>query len=123
VTARRTGASITPGKGPEEERFMSKLNKLLKQAQKMQSQMVKAQEDLQQKTVEGVAGGGMVKVVMNGGSEVVSVSIKPEVVNPQDVEMLEDLVLSAIRSAQDKVREMTNSALGGMTAGFPVPGM
>ena len=102
---------------------MSKLNKLLKQAQKMQSQMMKAQEELQQKTVEGVAGVGMVKVVMNGGNEFVSISINPEVVDPEDVEMLEDLVMAAIRSAQDQVKEMTNSAMGPMTGGMSIPGM
>ncbi len=99
------------------------MNKLMKQAQKMQAQMMKAQEELAQKTVEGTAGGGMVKVVMNGSNEVVSVSINPEVVDPDDVEMLEDLVVAAIKNAQEQVKELSDATMGSMTGGLNIPGM
>lgn len=99
------------------------MNKLMKQAQKMQAQMMKAQEELAQKTVEGTAGGGMVKVVMNGSNEVVSVSINPEVVDPDDVEMLEDLVVAATKNAQEQVKELSDATMGSMTGGLNIPGM
>lgn len=99
------------------------MNKLMKQAQKMQAQMMKAQEELAQKNVEGTAGGGMVKVVMNGSNEVVSVSINPEVVDPDDVEMLEDLVVAAIKNAQEQVKELSDATMGSMTGGLNIPGM
>ena len=78
------------------------MNKLLKQAQKMQAQMMKAQEDLQKQEVEGTAGGGMVTMKINGSNELVGVSINPEAVDPDDVEMLEDLVLAAVIEAMEK---------------------
>jgi len=82
---------------------MSKnINKLLKQAQKVQAQMMKAQEDFQKKEVEGSAGGGMVKVVLNGANQLVSIKIDPEVVDPKDVEMLEDLIVAAHSNAMEK---------------------
>ncbi len=100
------------------------ITKLLKQAQKMQNQMMKAQQELNSKTFEGTAGGGMVKVVMNGGSEVQSVSINKEVVDPDDVEMLEDLVLAAFSNAQEQVQEASNELMGGMSGGgMGMPGL
>jgi DNA-binding YbaB/EbfC family protein len=99
---------------------MSKdLNKLLKQAQKMQSQVMQAQQELQKKDFEGTAGGGMVTVVVNGAQEFVSIRLKPEVVDPDDVEMLEDLIIAAVKNAQEKVKEASDSAFGGMN----LPGM
>jgi nucleoid-associated protein EbfC len=99
---------------------MSKdLSKLLKQAQKLQSQVMSAQQDLQKKEFEGTAGGNMVKVVLNGAQEFVSVRLNPEVVDPDDVEMLEDLILAAVKNAQEKVKEASDSAFGGMN----LPGM
>ena len=89
----------------------------------MQSQMVKAQEELRQQTIEGSAGGGMVTVTMNGGQELLSVSIKPEVVDPDDVEMLEDLIVAAFTNAQEKVSQLSNSTLGAITGGMQIPGM
>ena len=83
------------------------INKLLKQAQKMQSQMMQAQQELQKKEFEGTAGGGMVKVVMNGAQELVLVSINKEVVDPDDVEMLEDLIIAAVKNVQEKIKEDT----------------
>lgn len=98
---------------------MSKnINKLLKQAQRLQSQMVKAQDELAKKTFEGTAGGTMVTVTLNGGGDCTGVSIKPEVVDPSDVEMLEDLIVAAFKNAQEKVKEQSNAALGGLTQGM-----
>lgn len=103
---------------------MSKnIAKLLKQAQKMQSEMMKAQENIMKQEVEGTAGGGMVKVVLNGGSELQKITINPEVVDPNDVEMLEDMIVAAFTNAQEKVKEMTNSTLGNITGGMQLPGM
>ncbi|MBD3343573.1 MAG: YbaB/EbfC family nucleoid-associated protein [Chitinivibrionales bacterium] len=99
------------------------MSKLLKQAQKMQNQMMKAQEELSQKQVEGTAGGGMVKVVMNGSNELISLSLNKEVVDPDDVEMLEDLIVAAYNNAQEQVKEMSQSALGSLGGGMNIPGM
>jgi len=99
------------------------INKLLKQAQKMQTQMVKAQEELAKKEVEGSAGGGMVKVVMNGGGDIQSVKIDKQAVDPGDVEMLEDLVMAAFINAQEKVKELSSSTFGQITGGMNIPGL
>ena len=103
---------------------MSKdLNKLLKQAQKMQSQVMQAQQELQKKDFEGTAGGGMVTVVVNGAQEFVSIRLKPEVVDPDDVEMLEDLILAAVKNAQEKVKGASDSAFGGFQGQMNLHGM
>lgn len=98
------------------------MDKLLKQAQRMQAEMALAQEELAKAVIEGVSGGGMVKAKVNGHGEVISLSISPEVVDPTDVEMLEDLIISAIKDALAKSKEMSsdrmNSITGGM-GGFP----
>lgn len=99
------------------------INKLMKQAQKMQSQLMKAQEDLNKKEVEGTAGGGMVKVVLNGAQELQSITLDPEVVDPDDVEMLEDLIIAAFKNAQEKLKELSNNAFGGLTQGLNIPGI
>ena len=80
--------------------------KMLKQLQQMQAKMAKIQEELGEKTVTGTAGGGMVEVVANGHQKVLSVTVKPEVVDPADVEMLQDLVLAAVNDAMEKAREL-----------------
>lgn len=99
-----------------------KMDKLLKQAQRMQAEMALAQEELAKAVIEGVSGGGMVKAKVNGHGEVISLSISPEVVDPADVEMLEDLIISAIKDALAQSKEMSsdrmNSITGGM-GGFP----
>ncbi len=103
---------------------MSKnINKLIKQAQKVQAQVMKAQEDLQKKEVEGSAGGGMVKVVLNGANQLVTIKIDPEVVDPKDVEMLEDLIMAAHSSAMEKIKEMSDSTFGNITGGMNIPGL
>lgn len=98
------------------------MNKMLKQAQKMQAQMMKAQEELQAKEFVGSAGGGMVTVSMNGAQELTSIKISPEAVDPDDVEMLEDLVLAAFHKAQEEVKSASDSAFGGITGGLNIPG-
>ena len=99
-----------------------KMDKLLKQAQRMQAQMALAQEELDKMAIEGTAGGGAVKVTVNGHGEVLSVNIAKEAVDPNEVEMLEDLILSAVKDAAAKAKELSetkmNSLTGGM-GGFP----
>lgn len=90
------------------------LGGLLAQAQQMQQQMVQAQTDIADETVEGNAGGGVVRIVATGGFEFDSVHIDPKVVDPSDVEMLEDLVLAAIRDAITKVGDLNKRAMGGL---------
>jgi len=103
---------------------MSKnMSKLLKQAQKMQAQVLKAQEDLQKQEIEGSAGGGMVKVVLNGANQLVSIKINPEVVDPKEVEMLEDMIVAVHANAMEKVKEMSESTFGSITGGLNIPGL
>ena len=99
------------------------VNKMMKQAQKMQAQLMKAQEDLNKEEVEGTSGGGMVKVILNGAQELKSISLDPEVVDDDDVEMLEDLIIAAFTNAQEKVKEKSNDLFGGLTAGMNIPGL
>ena len=97
--------------------------KFLKQAQELQARLAKAQEELANTIIEGSAGGGTVKVTVNGQQEVQSIKISPEVVNPQDVEMLEDLVLAAIKDAVTKSQELANKKMGSLTGGLKIPGL
>lgn len=99
------------------------MGKFLKEAQKMQSKMTKVQEDLALKKVEASAGGGMVKVEMNGAQEVVSIKIDKEVVNPNDIEMLETLIQAAVNEAARKSREMVQEEMAKVTGGFNIPGL
>ncbi len=102
---------------------MGNMQKMMKQMQKMQKDMAKAQEELVEKTVEGTAGGGMVTVVVNGQKEVLEVNIKEEVVDPDDIEMLQDLVLAATNDALKKMDDLTNETMGQFTKGMNLPGM
>lgn len=95
------------------------IKQLMKQAQAMQQQM---QEKMAQIRVEGTSGGGMVKVTMSGSKEVISVAIEKEAVDPEDVEMLQDLITAAVNEAGRKVDEAMQSQLGGMGAGMGLPG-
>ncbi len=94
------------------------MRQIMKQAQQMQEQLAKAQEDLANREFVGSAGGGMVKATVTGGPELVSVEISPEVVDPDDVEMLEDLVVAAVRQAMEAAVEAANTELGGLTGGL-----
>jgi hypothetical protein len=99
------------------------LGNLMKQAQKVQEKLLQVQEELAHKTVEATSGGGMVTVIANGKNEVVAVKIDAEVVNPEDVEMLEDLVLAAVNEALRKAQEMMQEEMGKVTGGFKIPGL
>jgi DNA-binding YbaB/EbfC family protein len=95
--------------------------KMLKQLQQMQARMAKVQEELGEKTVTGTAGGGVVEVVANGHQKVLSVTVKPEVVDPAEVDMLQDLVLAAVNDAMDKARELASKEMSAITAGIGLP--
>ena len=99
------------------------MNNLVKQAQQMQQKMLQMQEEMAQKTVEATAGGGMVTVVANGQAEVVSVKIEQQVVDPDDVEMLEDLVLAGVNEALRKAQEMMTNEMSKVTGGMKIPGL
>jgi DNA-binding YbaB/EbfC family protein len=100
---------------------MADFMKILQQAQEMQGRFQKIQEELQRVTVSGSAGGGMVTVEANGQGTVQRVKIDPSVVNPADVEMLEDLVLVAVTEAQKKAQAQAQQELGKLTGGLPLP--
>lgn len=94
------------------------MGNLMKQAQKMQKDMAKVQEELQEKSVEATAGGGAIKVTATGKKEIKEIIIKPEVVDPEDVEMLQDLILAAVNEALRKADEMVNSEMSKITGGM-----
>ena len=94
------------------------LNKLMKQAQKMQEQMAKTQAELEGKTIEAEAGGGKVKVVANGAGEVVSIKIDKQIVDPNDVEFLEEVVLSAVKQAIEQGKALAQSEMSKLTGGL-----
>jgi len=96
---------------------------MMKEAQKLQQQMMAMQEEVGRRKVEATAGGGMVTVEANGKQEIVSIKIDPEVVNREDVQMLEDLVLAASNEALRKSREMMQQELGKLTGGLRIPGL
>lgn len=102
---------------------MHDIRKLMKQAQEMQAQMQKMQEQLAEQQIEGTSGGGMVAITMNGRHEVVGVKIDPQVIAPDDVEMLEDLIAAACNDAVAKVQEKMQSEMGKLTGGMGIPGM
>jgi DNA-binding YbaB/EbfC family protein len=102
---------------------MKGMGNMMKQAQKLQSKMMKLQEELADKTVESSSGGGMVTVVANGRQQIVSIQIENEVVDPDDVEMLQDLILAAINDALAKAQEMVSSEMGKLTGGLNIPGL
>lgn len=99
------------------------MNNLIKQAQKMQKKMLEAQEELAVTEVEGSAGGGVVKVKVNGKKEVLHIEMKPEVVDPEDIEMLQDLVLTAVNDAMNQMDAITEKKMGPFTKGMNMPGM
>jgi len=103
--------------------MMKGMGNMLKQAQKMQARILKMQEELATRTIEGSAGGGMVKAVANGKQQIVSISIEKEVVDPADVEMLQDLVLAAVNDALTKSQEMVSSEMNKITGGLNLPGL
>lgn len=102
---------------------MKGMGKMMKQAQQLQSKMLKLQEEMADKTVETTSGGGMVKVVANGRQQVLSIQIEKEVVDPDDVEMLQDLILAAINDALIKSQEMASEEMSKLTGGLSIPGL
>ena len=102
---------------------MNNMQGMLKKVQKMQADMAKLQEDLKTRTVEATAGGGVVTVVANGSKELVSVTVKPEAVDPDDVEMLQDLIVTAVNDALKKIDEMTETEMNKITGGMKMPGI
>ena len=97
------------------------MGNLLKQAQQLQTKMARLQEELEEKTVEASSGGGMVTVVVNGRQEILSINIEPEVIDPDDQEMLQDLIMAAINDGLAKARNMVNEEMGKLTGGMNLP--
>ena len=102
---------------------MKGMGDMLRQAQIMQRKMREMQDDLAKRTVEATAGGGMVTVVATGGQDIASIAIDKAVVDPADVEMLQDLVLAAVNDALKKAREMQEAEMGQLTGGLKLPGL
>ena len=103
--------------------MMQNMNNIMKQAKKIQERIAKIQEEMETKTVEASAGGGMVSVVINGKNELLSLKIEKEVVNPEDVDMLQDLIMAAINEGMRKSQEMAQAEMAKVTGGFNIPGM
>jgi DNA-binding YbaB/EbfC family protein len=102
---------------------MPDMGQLMKQAQQFQAKVAKIQEEVGNRTVEASAGGGMVSVIANGKQEIISVNIDQEVINPDDAEMLQDLIMAAVNDALSRARNMMNEEMGKLTKGLNIPGM
>ena len=102
---------------------MHNINNIMKQAKKMQEKIGKLQQELENETIEAQAGGGMVRVIVNGKFEIVSLKIEKEVVNPEDIEMLQDLIVAAVNEGIRKSQEMASSEMSKITGGLGIPGM
>ncbi|MBU1711984.1 MAG: YbaB/EbfC family nucleoid-associated protein [Proteobacteria bacterium] len=102
---------------------MKGIGNMMKQAQKLQAGMVKLQEELALRTVEATSGGGMIKVEANGKQQIVSIRIEKEVVDPNDVEMLQDLIIAAVNDALSKSQEMVSQEMSKLTGGISIPGL
>lgn len=102
---------------------MKGFGNMMKQAQKLQASMAKLQEELASKAVEATSGGGMIKVLANGKQQIISISIEKEVVDPDDVEMLQDLILAAVNDALSKSQEMVSHEMSKLTGGMNIPGL
>ena len=96
---------------------------LMRQAQQLQAKMLKVQEEMATRTAEAAAGGGMVTAVANGRQELVSIKVEKEVVNPGDVEMLQDLIVAAVNAALKKAQEMVSEEMKKLTGGMNLPGL
>jgi len=101
---------------------MNNMHTMMKQAQKLQKKMLQTQQEMATKTIEASSGGGMVKVVANGAQKIESIVLEKEVVNPDDIEMLQDLILAAVNDALAKSQEMVSSEMGKLTGGLNIPG-
>jgi DNA-binding YbaB/EbfC family protein len=96
---------------------------VLRQAQQMQAKLIKAQEELEKATVEASSGGGVVTVVVSGQQQLCSIKISPEAVDPDDIEMLEDLIMAAVNEGMEKAKELAASQIGAITGGLNIPGL
>ncbi len=99
------------------------MKNMMKQAQQLQAKMARMQEEMAEKSLEASSGGGMVKVVANGKQEVVSIHIEKEVVDPEDVEMLQDLILAAVNEALVQSQKMVSDEMSKLTGGMKIPGL
>lgn len=99
------------------------MQQMMKQARKMQEQLAVAQDNLAQTTVEASAGGGMVKVTVNGGMQLENITIDPDAVDPEDVEMLQDMIVAAVNEGIRQITEIVNKQMGAITGGLNIPGM
>ncbi len=99
------------------------INKMMEQVQQMQAEMAKAQEELATETVEASAGGGMVKVVANGAGEIQGITIAPEAIDPDDPELLADMILAAVNESLRSANTLAQTRLGGLTGGLDLPGL
>lgn len=102
---------------------MGNMGKMMKQVQKMQADMAKMQEELVDKTVEASSGGGMIKVIANGKQEIKSIEINPEAIDPEDIEMLQDMILAAVNEALRQSQEMVAGEMSKITGGINIPGL
>ncbi len=102
---------------------MHNIGNIMKQAKKMQEKMGRMQQELETKTVEAQAGGGMVRVIVNGKFEIISLKIEKDVVNPDDIEMLQDLIVAAVNEGVRKSQEMASSEMAKITGGLNIPGL
>ncbi len=101
---------------------MGNMNNMMRQMQKMQKKMLKAQDELHEMTFEASVGGGMVTVTANGKKEITDIQINEEVVDPDDIEMLQDLILAAVNDVLNQIDEKTNETMGQFTKGLNIPG-
>lgn len=99
------------------------MNQMIKQAQKMQEQMMKMQEEIEAKTYTATAGGGAVQVVVSGKREIQEITLKPEVVDPDDIEMLQDLIVAAVNEGLRKMEADSSAQMGQLTGGLNIPGL
>jgi len=99
------------------------LGNIMREAQKIQAEMARVQEEVKVKTIEATAGGGMVTAIVNGAGEIVSLKIEKDVVNPEDVEMLQDLIIAAVNEGIRRAHEMVNTEMSKLTGGLQLPGL
>lgn len=111
---------MAKGKGPK---IPGNMNNMMKQIQKMQKDMMAAQEQVESESFEATAGGGAIKAVVNGKKELVAVELKPEIVDPEDIEMLQDLIIASVNEALKTADEAMSKGMGKFTGGLNVPGL
>ena len=117
------GKGMKAGKRPSQGGGAKGMQKQMAQIQAMQQMMEKAQADIEAKEVEASAGGGAVSVKVNGKKELVSIALKPEVVDPDDIEMLQDLIIAAVNEGMRQISEISENEMGKVTGGLSIPGL